>query len=63
MQNIINKIRKTNEKTLQRTMLYLDVIQEISEKCTLTQQIGSHNDSAVDLATMINHTIQTKLGG
>jgi hypothetical protein len=63
MQDIINKIRETNEKTIEAASRYLDLIQEISEKCKLTQQIGSHNDSAVDLATMINHTIQTKLGG
>ncbi len=46
-----------------KTKRYLAVIRKVHEHCALTQKIGTHEDSAVDLATMINHTINTQLGG
>ena len=60
---LTDEIAKSYSKISALTQKYLATIKDINEKCNLTIQIGTHEDSAVDLAVMINKTIATQLGG
>jgi hypothetical protein len=59
----VDGLVESNNLLVEKSSKYLDIIRNINVMCTRVQAMGTHKDSAVDLATMINKTIATQMGG
>jgi hypothetical protein len=62
MEELIKAMDDNYNRMTGKAQKYLDTLSAVSDKLSFVIENGTHDDSAVDLATMINKVIGDKLG-